>query len=78
MSKFLVAPATVWSIQALLLICLPSMKDYQEAAPDGKSVMTNCIHIRLDSDELISGWLHKNKINPQCKITILSQPLLLL
>jgi len=37
MSKFLVAPATVWSIQALLLICLPSMKDYQEAAPDGKS-----------------------------------------
>jgi len=38
MSKFLVAPATVWSIQALLLICLPSMKDCQEAAPDGKFV----------------------------------------
>jgi len=70
MSKFLVAPATVWSIQALLLICLPSMKDYQEAAPDGKSVMTNCIHIRLDSGELISGWLHKLIHNAKSQFSV--------
>jgi len=43
------------------------MKDYQEAAPDGKSVMTNCKHIRLDSGELISGWLHK--INPKSQFS---------